>query len=296
MKKYLLLPALFAHSVIYGQISNVVFAGAATAKDGNTYSYKLQLTDSNGVLSGYSVTDVLGADETRTYVKGTINAAKKQIEFRETNIIYTKSKSAPEDMCYIHARLKVGTTHGTTTLKGSFDSYRKTGDATGCADGQMMLVCAKDIYDKLLEIKAKDAARAQKARPAKNNDNTPVKEKEIPPSHVLKVLPGKTIEVILPSPRFTFDIWDYKSKNGDVVTLRQNNKIILEDHTVSNRHKIVPVTLSQNIADTITVAAVSVGEEGLSAAPIKLICGDDAWFIDAIAAMGRPATIILKRR
>jgi len=105
------------------------------------------------MLTGYSVSDIAGADDTKTLISGRLNTGKKQLTFRETKLVYTKSAT---EMCYIHATLKAGKMQGAATMRGHFKGYRADGK-TPCGNGKIMMVCAHDILNKLLEIAHKDS-------------------------------------------------------------------------------------------------------------------------------------------
>ena len=115
------------------QVSGIVFIGSLSLKGTDQhYPYKLQFTDSAGIIKGYSLTDIGGANETKSAVEGTINKSNKEISFDELNIVSTKSSSPKEDFCFIHAHLRVITVKGTKMLKGHFEGTNYDGK-TSCA-------------------------------------------------------------------------------------------------------------------------------------------------------------------
>jgi hypothetical protein len=124
MKRLLLFILLVLPAIgLQAQVSDVVFIGSIIVKGADPFSYKIQVNDSNGKLTGYSVTDIMGPNETKTLIKGSINASKKQLKFRETKVVSTKTK-AGSSLCFVHADLKASRKKGTTILNGPFTVAR----------------------------------------------------------------------------------------------------------------------------------------------------------------------------
>ena len=280
------------YNFTFAQGPDLVFIGAVTVKGGAVYNYTLHVNDSAGILKGYSVTDIMGADETKTAVTGTIDAAKKQFIFRETRLIYSKSKAGKSDLCYIHARLKISATNGATTLKGSFDGFKEDGK-TSCATGKLTLVNAQNVLDKLLEI-AKDENIPNPDSIAKP-ETVYTYETEIADSKTLKALPGKPTELYCSSPTINVELWDAKTIDGDIITLQQDNNTVLENYTLTAQHKQLTLSIGDKKTTTLSLIAVSEGSEPMNTARIKIISGDAIYYIDATTTIGKNVTVVLKR-
>jgi hypothetical protein len=299
--KYLALLSsfIFFPGLLVAQSLRSTFVGTLSIKGGDSYSYKLQLTDSNGVLSGYSVTDVMGPNETKTAVKGTINAEKRQIDFHETRILSTKAKSAPGDYCcYVRGHLKVGKLQGTQTLKGSFTGYQEDGK-TECATGKLAMVCMQDILEKMLKAREKAApATASKdtleAQPKPTA--TIVYEKEIPESEIKKVLPGASIVFDCPSTSVSVELWDFRTIDGDRITLLQDGDKILEDYTLSATHKTVNINIGNSKSSMLELIAQNEGSEPLNTARIRIASGAREYYLDASTTMDKSVKIVLARK
>lgn len=293
---FLLFSVLFTHSVSIAQITNVVFVGSVSVNDGKDFPYKLFVSDSNDVLSGYSVMDIMGPDETKTAVKGSIDREQKQITFRETKIIYTKSKESDTAFCYLHARLKAGKMQGAKTLKGNFTGY-KADRKTVCAKGKITLVCAQDALDKLMKIAEKEKI----ALPADTPEKAPMKtivthEREVDDSKITRVLPGKTIELSCPAPTVTLEIWDSKNIDGDNITLMQDSNALLDKYTISGMRKTLTVPMGTNKSVTLRLIANNEGADPVNTARIKVTSGTEAYYIDASTTIGNDVTIVLNRK
>ena len=92
LKYFLQLFTLFSLTN-YAQV-NYEFYGALklNGNDKTIITYRLVFTEQNGKISGYSVTDLDGAHETKNVISGTYDKSKKQFSFQEKEILYTKSK------------------------------------------------------------------------------------------------------------------------------------------------------------------------------------------------------------
>ena len=257
------------------QSTQLVFLGSVIVSGGKSYPYKLFINDSDGTLTGYSVSDIAGADETKTLIKGSKNTGKKQLTFRETKLVYTKSAT---EMCYLHSTLKAGTMQGAATLKGNFKGYRADGK-TACGKGKLMLVGAQDILDKLLEIAKEDST------PTASKVATHHAEKSINEAEITKILPGNSIEILCSSADVEIEIWDAKSNDGDIVTLLQDGKPLLEQYKISYRHKVLTVHISESGSTQLQLVAINEGNEPLNTARIKITSGGAVQYVDASSSL-----------
>ena len=268
----------------FAQSSQMVFLGSITVSGGKSYPYKLFVNDSDGVLTGYSVSDIAGVDETKTLIKGSKNASKKQLTFRETKLVYTKSAT---EMCYLHSTLKAGSMQGAATLKGNFKGYRADGK-TECGKGKLMLVGAQDILDKLLEI-AKEDSTPTATKLATHHAEKPINEAEI-----AKILPGNSKEILCSSADVELEIWDAKSNDGDIITLLQDGKPLLEQYKITYRHKVLHLRISDSGSTQLQLVAINEGSEPLNTARIKITSGGVVQHLDASTTVGKDVIIVLK--
>ncbi len=269
---------------VFAQSSQIVFLGSITVSGGKSYPYKLFINDSDGILTGYSLSDITGADETKTLIKGSKNANKKQLTFRETKLVYTKSAT---EMCYLHTTLKAGTMQGAATLSGNFKGYRIDGK-TKCGKGKLMLVGAQDILDKLMEIAKQDSIFTA-PKVATRNGEKPINEAEI-----IKILPGERKEVVCNSADVELEIWDAKSNDGDIITLLQDGEPLLEQYQITYRHKVLHLRISDSGSTTLQLVAINEGSEALNTAQIKITSGGVVQHLDASTTLGKDVIIVLK--
>lgn len=272
------------------QISDVVFLGTAIVDGGAAFGYKLQVTDSNGQLKGYSITDVMGPNETKTAVKGTLDKKGKHLSFRETRLISTQSTASTGDFCYIHGNVKLSRLQGMSTLKGSFKGYKEDGK-TVCASGKLALVCAQDALDKLLKIAGEDP------RERKQDTTTQVAPRhhiELPDNLVEKIVAGTTHTINCGSGEMKMEIWDCKNIDGDQMTIIQDNNALITNYTLARAHKTIP--LKQTETTTVIIfRAINEGSEPLNTARVRISVGEEEYYLDAETQIGKDVTLILKK-
>lgn len=296
--KYLLSALLLCLTgALHAQVSNVVFVGTITLASGQGYSYKMQLADSNGILNGYSITDLMGTNETKTLVKGSIDAKQKQLKFRETKLVYSKSGPATE-LCFINATLKASNKKGTTILKGTFKGYQANG-TTECASGTMMMVSAKDVMDLLMKKDVKkDTLIDRLLAPEAPEEQKPTvvyqKPDNIPESSIAKIPPGTIKEIPHSATTAQLQVWDAKTIDGDVISISQNGKPILTNYKITSIYKELSINLHES--DTLKVTAISEGAEPLNTARVKIMTGNDTHYIDASTTLDKPIWIVLKKK
>ncbi|MEI8278162.1 MAG: hypothetical protein WCG87_00280 [Bacteroidota bacterium] len=270
------------------QTQNLIFIGVAKVKGSVSYSYKLQFTDSANKIYGYSVTDVMGPNETKTEVLGTIDNDKQKLSFRERKIIYTKSKESKDNFCYLHADLKITNIKGATALKGHFTGYKEDAK-TVCAKGELLLFSANDVLDQLLKIAPKrDSVEKADSSKIEHRENSNI-------TNVIKLAPGKTFDLHCPSNTLNLEVWDDKNIDGDIITIMQNTKYILQNYTLQRDHRLLHIDLSANQTDTLKVIAINEGSEPTNTARIKITSGNMTQYIDATTTISTPVYIYLKQ-
>lgn len=274
---------LFLPYISIAQISNVVFIGSVSVEGGDSYPYKLYVTDSNDVLYGYSITDLAGPNETKTRVRGAVNGAKNQLTFREKGIIYTRTKDK-EDLCFIHARLKTGKIQGASTLKGNFTGYKEDGK-TECAKGKIMLVCATDALEKLMKY-----AKEHNIPPPK--DTTELSTAD---TREKKILPGGTIVLPVTADTVTLELWDAMDIDGDIITLMQDNNVLLDKYALTENHKVLSLDMDTTKRKIpLRLIANSEGARPLNTTHIIVSTLNESYVVDATTVIGKDVKIIIE--
>ena len=137
MKNVFTLLCVILSTLAYSQ-NTFSYLGTLLLSNKTPISFSLELQEDNGIVNGYSMTNINTPDETKSEISGLYFKKDKSFQLQETQILQTKSEAALNTFCYINMNLK---------FKGKFGSKRLEGTFTGnfldiieCANGKIMLM------------------------------------------------------------------------------------------------------------------------------------------------------------
>lgn len=216
--------------------------GNLVLKTGELYSYKIVFSAAdNNFINGYSYTDLGGEHETKSYISGYFDAKTKKIQFKEKDILYTKSEFLPEEFCFVSFKGKFKGNTKKKTLSGDFVGIYNDKDT--CATGKLLLLSEKFVEKKINKVFKK----INKVNKIKKVDSTVLQE--LKPEVFLKkfsetnINSGEQVSVFMYTNKMKVEIWDYGIEDGDVISIEQNNKIVLDNFLVTRRKKTVTFNL-----------------------------------------------------
>jgi hypothetical protein len=227
--------------------------GAIVLEGNQIISYKVQFNlEKNNFIQGYSFTDLGGENETKSYIRGYYNNKSQNIQFKESDILYTKSKFLPEEFCFVSFKGKFKGDSKKKLLDGKFIGIYDDKDT--CATGNIKLVSTRFVEKKIGKL-------YKKIKKIKKIDS--VVKAEIKPENYLKkysetkINSGEKVTVFVYASELKVDIWDYGIEDGDIITILQNDKPILKNFKVSRKKKriVLKLTDSKNLIKIITVDA-----------------------------------------
>jgi hypothetical protein len=239
------------------------YVGILKLNDTATISYKINAKFlSGGIVKGYSITDLGGKYETKSTIVGKINKSKKEISFKETDIIYTKSEVKKYDFCFVNFN---GNIKGTDKIKGKFKGLYK--DGTSCLDGEILLVNAKKIakmaakYDiKIQKSKKFDAVTKSKVYVEKAMDSLNV--------NILKE--NENVSFFAKSNTIKIKVYDPIKEDGDRIAIHLNKVKLFDNIEVLNKEKVFTVEL-KNKESILEIEALNEGEYPPNTANFELI-------------------------
>lgn len=121
--------------------------GALALESNQLISYKIVFNArENGFIEGYSYTDLSGENETKSYIRGYYDVKSKNIQFKESDILYTKSEFLPEEFCFVSFKGKFKGETKKKLLEGNFTGIYDDRDT--CAIGKLKLVSTKFVEKK----------------------------------------------------------------------------------------------------------------------------------------------------
>ncbi|HRP90284.1 MAG TPA: hypothetical protein PKX92_09600 [Edaphocola sp.] len=252
---------LFSSSI---QAQNYKFFGVLTLANQSKQkiSYHLFFTQNNGVVSGYSITDIGGKHETKNIITGRYDPVSKVFSFKEEEIIYTKSKLSQDIFCFVNYSGVLKFKGKEAMLKGDFNGKFK--NLSTCATGTINLWgedAIKNVLTKIdKKIEKKDIYRS----------NTPKLKETFENLYNQNIVNKENLNVFVENkPTIKILIWDNATQDGDRIDMYLNGKKILNDYEVLNQKKEIILNLErkQNI---LKIVALNQGSQGLNTVMVSV--------------------------
>lgn len=262
-KNYFFLIFLLSCQFLFSQLDHE-FIGAVKLNDSTVITYLINFSEKDGDVTGYSITDLLGPDETKNIIKGSYDAQTKEFSFEEDDIEYTKSEYLPQDFCYIHFKGKLKISNKSSFIKGRFNGFFKNNQA--CIDGEIHLVGSEQLYVKLNKLDQK-IAKSKRVDSITKTKVSLVKMLDSIKTNSLKE--GENTSVFWNSNKLVLEIWDAGKEDGDVVSIYVDGKLVLDKFTISHKTKTLEVELHNKLTQ-IRIEANNIGDIAPNTANIKL--------------------------
>ena len=228
-------------------------------------SYRVVFTENKGKITGYSVTNLGGAHETKNTIIGTYNAKSKSFTFKETDILYTKSTLGPEAFCFVNFTGNVNLQQTGSKIDGDFKGLFN--NKTKCIDGTISLA-------NLTKIKTTMAKMDKKVNKSKRIDaETKAKYNAVSIMDSLtinRLSKNQNLNMFVSSDVIDIEIWDNGMEDGDKISLFHNNVKILDEYTVSKKVKRISVKL-QPKANVFRIEALNEGQREFNTSSILLV-------------------------
>lgn len=247
--------------------NNYEFLGAVklNGSDKTLITYRIVFVENNGVINGYSVTDLDGVHETKNVITGTYDKKNKILSFKEDAILYTKSKFSQSSFCFVNFSGKVKLVENTTKIEGPFRGLYK--NKNKCIDGTITLIGSNKIY-KLAEKVNKKIQKSKKIDKQVKEKNNPIAL--LDSLKINKLSKDQNLSVFWESKFVKIEIFDSGKEDGDMINLYHNDKLILENYKVKHEKKIISLTLDLSITNEFKILALNEGELSPNTAKVVL--------------------------
>lgn len=302
-------------SVFAAQAQGVlVLRGSIMIKGGKSIPYRLELTDSAGLVKGYSIT-YSEPDEAKAVVEGKMDRAKKRLVFREQSLVYSKGFH-PEALCMISATLDYNTQG--KTLNGPITS--KDAGNTNCTGGRVVFNTESEIAAFFAPPRRAAAAVAEKdddmmpattPPPAEDKYNMTVtmkgkvrkdtvvakaapEDKKPEPPVTDKITAGVDKAYSWNSDTVVVDIWDSGNIDGDRVSLQFDGKTVLAGYYLSKEKRQLHIPLPPG-EHTLAIVADNEGSDPPNTATLLLTDGGTQHRILAYNPRGGISLIKIRR-
>ena len=292
MKKiYFFLLILIAHSQIsFAQLDHE-FIGAIKLNDSTVISYLLNFSEKDGEVTGYSITDLLGPDETKNMIVGKYDPQTKDFFFKENDIEYTKSTYLQEDFCYVNFQGKLKLSNKSSFIKGNFKGLFENDQA--CIDGEIHLIGSEQLYIKLNKLDNK-IAKSKRIDSISKSKVSFVKMLDSIKTNSLKE--GENTSVFWNSNKLAIEIWDAGKEDGDIISIYVDGKLVLDKFMISHTPKSIEVDLPKKLTE-IRIDANNVGKIAPNTANIKLFDSNKTIDLFTDLSYRKSTTItVVKRR
>ncbi len=265
--RYLLIFFISLYSFSQKQYDYLGVIELDTKKKG-VISYRILFTEKNGVIDGYSVTDLNGAHETKNKISGRYNSKTKSFSFKEDRILYTKSPLSKESFCFMNFSGTVDLNKENSQLVGNFKGLFP--NKTKCIDGSLKLFAVEKVEKKMTKLNKRiqrtkfvDEQTKAKANPLKLLDSLKVNS----------LGKNQDLKIFVTTAKVTIEIWDAQLEDGDQIDLTHNGKYLLQDFEVKNAKKVIKLNLAPG-NNYLTVTALNEGTQERNTAMIRVIEGD----------------------
>mgnify|MGYP001357151234 CR=1 FL=1 len=233
------------------------YLGTLVINNNTAISFSLTLNEKNGIVNGYSITNIGLEDETKSEISGLYFKKDKSFQLYETQILSTRSEAPINTFCYINMNLSFQGKFGSKRLEGTFTGNFL--DSIECAKGKVILIEKKKIEKKIAKVKKKIEKTI---------------EKEI--LDTVQIIQTKTLKdddnltIIWKGNKLKLHIWDANKEDGDKIDLKINNDVILANFETKNKRKKIKYKLSEG-ENIIEITAINLGASPPNTSRIELI-------------------------
>jgi len=216
-------------------------------------SFSIHFNEENGVVNGYSLTNIGNPDETKSDISGMYFKKDKSFQLQETQILSTSSEADLGTFCFIHANLSFKGRLGNKRLEGEFVGLFVNNDT--CASGKILLMEKEKLEKKIKKVKKRIEKFEEKR-------GTILQTKQLKD--------GDDFMLNWESDKLTLYLWDANEEDGDKIQLIINEQIILNKYETKRKRKKIKYKLKEG-NNIIEIKAVNLGTSPPNTSRIELI-------------------------
>jgi hypothetical protein len=246
----------------------------------------LELSEKNGSINGFSLTNIGTKDETKSEVKGIYLKNSNTLKIYEQRIIHTKSKAPLNTFCYLTMNLNFTGKFNSKRLEGTFVGNFQ--DSTQCAQGKVILMPKNKLEKKIKKIEKK-IKKIEKKNSAKKDrldaDNAPL---------TTIINQTKNLEIDWKNKKLKLLIWDANQEDGDKIKIKLNGQEVLSEYETTNKKQQFSWKLKKG-ENIIRIYALNNGLNPPNTSRIRLIDKKDKYELQTQLKEGETAVIKLIR-
>lgn len=259
----LLLIVLLSLGTVNGQTYE--YLGLLKLPDSSLMTFRLDFKEVDGKINGYSYTDLNGEHETKSVIIGKYDDKENKLEFREVEIVYTKSDIIEQDFCNVYFTGDMRKLNGKSKIDGTFKSYYD--DLTSCLDGELVLTAAQKIQKRTEKFQNKVNRMGRIPDSVKQKVNM---DKMFNRYAKNSLKGGEKLNILWKEEYLKLIIWDDGEVDGDQIDLTINGNKILDAYSPVAKKKEMELSLI-NPVNTISLKAVNLGVKPPNTAKIQLM-------------------------
>jgi hypothetical protein len=260
---------LFLTTTAIAQRQPYEYLGVIKLSDSAFISYRIVFNEADGNITGYSLTDLGGPHETKSYISGYFDEQADQLDFYESSILYTKSPITQNDFCFVHFSGELKKLNERQRIQGSFKGLFSDGQQ--CIDGEIDLMNLSRILKRAEKIDRKIDRAVVIPKEQREKVNL-VRELDSLTTNVIRKDERVNVFAKCNSVRFTY--YDAGREDGDRISLYVNGNPLLRDQLVSAGQKMIEIPLSGK-QTLVRIVAESTGSEGANTVKLDLRCNDE---------------------
>lgn len=240
------------------------YLGVIKLNDSSFISYSMNITEDNGTISGFTVTDIGGDHETKSNITGSYSKKDNLLSFKEVGIIYTKSEVSDYDFCFVHFTGRLNALNEQRKISGKFTGLYS--DGSSCIDGEIEMKGVGKI-EKRAERMDRFIQKSNKISEAIKSDVSVLKTLDTLQMNILKA--DQNLSMFSSNEEIALVIYDAGKIDGDRISVYLNDEMLLRNFTVSSDPKriIIPLT---NERTRITIRALNIGEISPNTAKVEI--------------------------
>jgi len=280
---------VFLFSISFAQ--KVELAGAVIIGNSEMVTYKIvfEINEKN-LISGYSISDIGGALETKAKISGFYNPQKKSLKFDEISLISSKTNLSANEFCFLKVKGRFSTKKNIYVFSGSFVSKGQDAKLV-CDSGSIYLTTTEEIY-RLEEKVQKIIAKSSLPDSVSNIISEKIKPLKAV-EQVKTVKAGSVTEYILLADTIKLEIYDDQKQDGDKITILKNNIPVLTDFLTTNAVQKLSFDVAKSEKELV-LTIISTDEGNTPPNTVKLLLVNGVQKVKIIAPLKKNQKISLK--
>jgi hypothetical protein len=258
-----------------GQESQYNYLGTLLLPNNSTISFSIHFNEENGVVNGYSLTNIGNPHETKSDISGMYFKKEKSFQLQETQILSTSSEADLSTFCFIHANLSFKGRFAKKRLEGEFVGLFSNNDT--CASGKILLMEKEKLEKKIKKVKKKIEK---------------LEEKKHAVLQTKQLKDGDDFLLNWESEKLTLYLWDANEEDGDKIRLIINGQIILYEYETKRKRKKIKYTLKEG-GNIIEIKAINLGTSPPNTSRIELVDIKTKYPVVMQLSLGKSAIITI---